>query len=88
MTTDITPQDFDIEKELEGAGIDADQVYEPYKQARGRITRDNFLNNPPTESDVILVRRAERGCPSIRELADKHVGWLIAQRGGTSERLP
>lgn len=79
-------ENFDIEKECKTAGIDVDNVYEPYKHARGHVIVAEYLQKPPLDEDRQLINKLEMAYPSIREIADNHTAWVKAQRESLKER--
>lgn len=80
-------KNFDFRRECAKAGIDVNDVYEPYKHARSRIITAGYLQNPPSEIDVALITKLETEYPLIRELADRHLAWVQNTKGGLKERL-
>ena len=80
------PDKFDFREECNKAGIDVNGVYEPYKHAWSHVLTAEFLQKPPSETDLALIKRLESEYPSIRKLASNHTAWVKAQREGAKER--
>jgi hypothetical protein len=77
--------DFDIDRELNAAGIDIFQIYEPYKQALGRVVRAEYLKKSPDEADLLLIQETETRYSTIRTLKDKHMAWIENLRNTQKE---